>query len=57
MTVITEDVLTPLGLRSKIQTSNRVLCGPDGNRLPVAGEISLRVSYNGHATTQIVYVL
>ena len=57
VTVITEDVLTQLGLRSKIQTSNRVLCGPDGNRLPVAGEISLRLSYIGQATTQIVYVL
>lgn len=57
VTVITEDVVTQLGIHKTLRPTKRLLCGPDGNKLPVAGEVSVRMKHGEHSITQTVYVL
>ncbi|XP_011410333.1 PREDICTED: uncharacterized protein K02A2.6-like [Amphimedon queenslandica] len=57
VTVITEEVLKSLGCRHKLLKPDRVLCGPDGSRLPVVGQIDVKLSYKDRETVQTAYVL
>ena len=50
LTVITEDMLASLDCQDQIQKPNRVLCGPDGNRLPVVGQLDVNLQEYSNKT-------
>ena len=57
VTVITEDMLASLDCKDLLQKPNRVLCGPDGNRLQVVGQLDVKLTFKNRVTSQTVYVL
>ena len=57
VTVITEDMLASLDCKDLLQKPNRVLCGPDGNRLQVVGQLDVKLTFKNQVTSQTIYVL
>ena len=57
VTVITETLVKQLDLKYKLQPTNRILCGPDGNKLSIMGSVSVTLSNDKCSTKQMVYVL